>query len=490
MVEFDYKDYEKHIAQDFNTKDFDFVEEGLPLPIFYGELYNKAKSKHMDSDVETEFYMAKTKKNIETKEYIPEDNKITKNNPKFNFNEKSNLSTLSDIVKKIDERLDCFIKNKTKRICYLGIPSSDKRYYNIPQSIRKLPDNSIPLVRRVTKQPVHKQQGSERQEEYEELTLGLHLENCDWEEFDYILLLDDVTTRGSSFRMVNQYLIKNGIPQEKIVNYAFYKYQNVEEWKEVKRRAEEFKLDFKAFLPIDGVVWDFDETIVNSRERDTSMERRLKGTDRKVFSKRFFEDSCLYYMYDDLDKVFEFLSIKSIPYTIVSNNYKLTKILLKQRLLREKIFPFEKKNDIIFYHRKKNAEKYYSHSEWLIKTRRKEINRNKNLYHYYTKPDYCTIIDAIEKIKIISNGNRIIGIGNTKNDIIAYKAAGLETVLVTWGIHYRFGRDYGADHVFHNPKQLLDFLKSNTVGVYPSNDSDVNVSQVAEPQGDFDDLPF
>lgn len=118
------------------------------------------------------------------------------------------------------------------------------------------------------------------------------------------------------------------------------------------------------------------------------------------------------------------------------------------------------------------------------------INREKKLYHYYTKPDYCTIIDAIEKIKTISNGHRIIGIGNTKNDIIAYKAAGLETVLVTWGIHYRFGRDYGADHVFHNPKQLLDFLKSNTVGIYPSNDSDVNVSQVAEPQGDFDDLPF
>jgi hypothetical protein len=62
--------------------------------------------------------------------------------------------------------------------------------------------------------------------------------------------------------------------------------------------------------------------------------------------------------------------------------------------------------------------------------------------------------------------------------------------LVTWGIYYRFGHDYGADHVFHTPKQLLDFLEKNTVGIYSLNDFDDNVSLVAEPQDDFDDFPF
>ena len=103
------------------------------------------------------------------------------------------------------------------------------------------------------------------------------------------------------------------------------------------------------------------------------------------------------------------------------------------------------------------------------------------------KPSPETIKNGVGLTLDTIEPTRIIGIGNTKNDIIAYKAAGLETVLVTWGIHYRFGRDYGADHVFHNPRQLLDFLKENTSGIYSSKDCDNIISLVAEPQVNFDD---
>lgn len=481
----DFSNYERNISDNFDTN-YSFVEEGLPLPIFFGELYNREQD--MDFDVQKEFYLVKTKiqkNNVVKSEVNQSDGKF-----KFDFTNETEFNKLKQFIAKYQSKLRQFVKDPTKRICYIGIPSSESEIFNLPQCIAKKlnVDNKVPLVRIHSKQKTHVESTGKRQHTYQELTEGLRLENRDWGIYDYIVLIDDVTTSGSSFRMVDKFLISHGVPEDKIVNYAFYKYQAVEKWENIKALYQENLVNSKSKFSIDGVIWDFDETIINSRDRKVEVEQNLLNGEG--FNYNFFNTEVVYDMYNGLEDVFNILANKAIPYTVVSNRYRLMIKLFKQKLLREKIFPFEKKNDIIFYHRKKNAEKYYSHSEWLIKTRSKVINREKKLYHYYTKPDYCTIIDAIEKIKTISNGHRIIGIGNTKNDIIAYKAAGLETVLVTWGIHYRFGRDYGADHVFHNPKQLLDFLKSNTVGVYSSNNSDVHVSQVAEPQGDFDDLPF
>ena len=72
------------------------------------------------------------------------------------------------------------------------------------------------------------------------------------------------------------------------------------------------------------------------------------------------------------------------------------------------------------------------------------------------------ITKSIELLKERTNtpAKRIIGIGNTKNDIIAYKAAGIEAVLVTWGIKYYYN-DYGADYIFNTPAELLEFIKEN-----------------------------
>ena len=39
---FDFSNYERNISDNFDAN-YSFVEEGLPLPIFYGELYNRER---------------------------------------------------------------------------------------------------------------------------------------------------------------------------------------------------------------------------------------------------------------------------------------------------------------------------------------------------------------------------------------------------------------------------------------------------------------
>ena len=55
---FNFTKYERDISESFDVT-YPFVEEGLPLPIFYGELYNREQD--MDFDMQKEFYLVKTK---------------------------------------------------------------------------------------------------------------------------------------------------------------------------------------------------------------------------------------------------------------------------------------------------------------------------------------------------------------------------------------------------------------------------------------------
>ena len=167
------------------------------------------------------------------------------------------------------------------------------------------------------------------------------MENRDWGIYDHIVLIDDVTTSGSSFRMVDKFLISHGVPEDKIVNYAFYKYQAVEKWENIKALYQENLVNSKSKFSIDGVIWDFDETIINSRDRKVEVEQNLLNGEG--FNYNFFNTEVVYDMYNGLEDVFNILANKAIPYTVVSNRYRLMIKLFKQKLLREKIFPFEKK---------------------------------------------------------------------------------------------------------------------------------------------------
>ncbi|WP_373760821.1 HAD family hydrolase [Streptococcus ferus] len=475
--------YESTLIEYFNVQSFDFVEEGLPLPVFYGSLFNREQN--MPFEQQNDFYLVKTKITRDGN-WVSEVNR-SNGRDKFDFSCQSNIDKLNQRIEKLQSKLKFFLPSTPKNICFIGIPSSDADVCNLPQLIAKqMGGDDIKLIRTQSKPKTHLET-RKRQTSFEEITKGLEITACNrlwWEEFDFIVVIDDITTTGSSFRMVNKFLIREGVPKEKIVNYAFYKYQSVENWRDIQQKIEQ-RTTLNQNI-IDGVIWDFDETIVDSRERDTETENiifnkeRAKVTD--FFNWYFYNKNCMYPVYSNLSQVFCELVNFNIPYAVVSNRYSLMSILFKQKRLREQVFPEQEKGSIRYYRTKVNGKHIdYENSDWLIENKKKTSGTSR-----YTKPSPETILKAVEKIKDISKGKRIVAIGNTKNDIIAYKAAGLETILVTWGIKYRFGRTYGADHIFETPLELLKFLKQNVRNNYilpPQNNGFLGI--VAESEVDF-----
>lgn len=489
---FDNKIYEQELMKSFNISQFDFVEEGLPLPIFYGSLFNREQN--MEFEQQNNFYLVKTKYSIVDKILLAERNQ-SNGEQKFDFNNKFDLQKLENKFNEFEKRFREFVNLEYNKICYFGIPSSDCGVYNIPQILAMMmnPIQEIELIRTITKDKTHIENGK-RQILFDEITKGLELQGVAeswWEKFDFIVVIDDVTTTGSSFRMIDKYLINKGVPKEKIVNYSLYKHQKVEKWNSIIEKYESFE-NPRLNSQIDLIIWDFDETIVDSRKRNVEFESTVndkmklkKGNKYFKNGETFYRASPIYSIYPGLEEIFKFLANDGMIYEIISNRHYLMEKLFYQEKLRKKIFPKDEGDGWSYVSYKTNGE-YTNYEEccWLVPTFETKID-GYTIKHLKPSPE--TIEFGVGLTLGTIEPTRIIGIGNTKNDIIAYKAAGLETVLVTWGIHYRFGRDYGADYVFHDPRQLLDFLKKNTSGMYSSKDFDDIISLVAEPQVNFDD---
>ncbi|WP_086443995.1 HAD family hydrolase [Candidatus Enterococcus lemimoniae] len=78
------------------------------------------------------------------------------------------------------------------------------------------------------------------------------------------------------------------------------------------------------------------------------------------------------------------------------------------------------------------------------------------------KPSNYLIEVAIEKLKKLTNNNdklRIIGIGNSEYDIMAYNKSGIESVLVNWGNRSNCQNQFNADYVYAEVVELIKFLK-------------------------------
>ena len=88
---FDNKIYEQELMKSFNIAQFDFVEEGLPLPIFYGSLFNREQN--MEFEQQNNFYLVKTKYSIVDKTLLAERNQ-SNGEQKFDFNNKLDLQKL------------------------------------------------------------------------------------------------------------------------------------------------------------------------------------------------------------------------------------------------------------------------------------------------------------------------------------------------------------------------------------------------------------
>lgn len=450
------KTYEDPITKfKFNTQ-FDYVEEGVEIPIFYSETYTNDSTMSFNFIRGfDDFYLVKTKYNAINGSFISDS---TNNNTKcrFDFSNDEDKKCLDERILQLKNALKNFIPKSNLNICYLAIPTSKKfPIINIPQYICdkiKQTDQDVEFTRIEEKEASHL--GESRDSKFEDIVKGLELndnKNKNWfNEYDVILLIDDIVTTATSFREINRYLIdKIGVPKEKLVNFAFYKYQKVDNWEKIKKLSKE-----KTIIKdsnIDGIIWDFDQTIVDSRKRNKKFEDSIFDlVNRNIQEKCTLE----YDVYENLNDVFNYISDK-IPYCITSNRPNFVNKYLSFPKIHTNIFP-QRRIDLF----NKSFYYYYAEKDDISKFNCKLLVRKKGEECY--KPSSDLINKSIELLKEKTNtpAKRIIGIGNTKNDIIAYKAAGIEAVLVTWGIKYYYN-DYGADYVFKTPIELLEFIKEN-----------------------------
>lgn len=443
------------IKYGFNTSNFYFDEESVNFPIFYSKF----------SSEEDEFYLVKTKHSKDNVAIlISERDKLSGKNH-YNFEDKKrDYRQYKRRFRELKESLLNFVPKYGIRICFLSIPSSDANVENLPSVMasnlnRGVTD--ITLSRKSSKEARHISEDRRKsfweKGMYEEESQGLLIENSYdgwWNDFDVILVIDDVVTTGGSFTVINKFLMDAGVPEEKLVNFAFYKYLREEDFKAYKAGLVRF---YEKTGPIDGIIWDFDGTIVDSRNRKLENKIPSGKASSQEWAKFFQEAESIYPILDSLMNVFNYIS-RRFPYTIVSNSSKSRiKILLSQKSTCQKIFPSKEisnmKSDTYWDLKPINGGKF-SRFEANINN---VLSDNDKKY----KPNPNSINTAIEMIQIYSEGRRIIGIGNTRTDILAYKSAGLEAILVTWYTDFWYGDSYGADWVFHHPDDLLTFIKEN-----------------------------
>lgn len=251
------------------------------------------------------------------------------------------------------------------------------------------------------------------------------------EKYDVILVIDDILTTGNSFRAVGE-LLRGRRFRGFLVNFAFAKTvpadASLMNWTDcLARRAR--CIDDTLF---DAIVFDLDQTLIDDAVRDDEYEAALwqRSPDRS--------NACPYHIYPGIDD----LMAHKIPFAIVSNRPErelealFAEPSIANPILRDGqrgegwyetrnaalagkgVFSFPKDDDgdyVIKCYKPspKGVEKALS---WLSRRASKSITEIK-----------------------------AVGIGNTLEDLEAYRAAGIASALALWGIP-EYCRGYASDN--------------------------------------------
>ena len=264
---------------------------------------------------------------------------------------------------------------------------------------------------------------------------------------DIILVLDDILTTGTSFRAMDARLRASGFSGT-IVNYAFSRTlpaegvaycldhrsgsgANVVQTRRKKQAANG---------PVEALVLDLDQTLLDDPVRNMEFEERLPSPWRGA-------GGSPYSTYVGVPA----LTGIGIPFAIVSNRpTRQLEVLLGPDAIRGTLhlpagfplppnvfsFPMEERGSYTVRHYKPSPRGVSEAASYL---RREALGGRTNA--------------------------RIVGLGNTYEDIVAYSAAGLESALALWGVPASLKttarQSWGADHTFDSITAFVEWVKTS-----------------------------
>lgn len=214
---------------------------------------------------------------------------------------------------------------------------------------------------------------------------------------------------------------------------------------------------------IGGVVFDFDDTLVSDTPRNLEYEEHLHG-DGGWNASEGVAIPCPYVPYPG---VRDFMSL-GIPFAVVSNRpLRAVRSMVDDPVINDSIYPgrMAREGRTLEEWRSSGSRSYPLE---LLRGKGTAPNQYEDLFSYpskqvdgfdktvrFYKPCPQGVLQAVQHIRSTAGleaDARIVGVGNTLEDIIAYKAAGIESVLALWGVpdylREHAERRWGADYSF------------------------------------------
>ena len=449
--------------------------EGMPAPVFYRHFYPMGnKSGPYERALWQEFNYTQGLKN---------DKDVTgRLQLEFRNVYESDLRTLLDAV---------VSDSPNDRRGVVVIPPSSKGEINrVTELVRhvlyngpRLFSDLTPWVTRMkNKEKSHL--GGHRSYEMGYETIGID-QRAHLSQYSVLLVIDDVTTSGTSFRAMNDRLRNAGFTGA-FINFAFSRTIPSEGatccWEFARAgsemgRARKSRAEMNAGKPIDALVFDLDQTLLDDSLRDVEYENWLSS------SRRFGD--CHEAAYDTYDGVRELTSL-CIPYAIVSNRpERQIKELIWHDSVLDHLYPLclDPKLCLPSGMSGLRAPAYFNLNIHEVVSRgglgltssvlplnafsfpTEEVNGYPNRFY---KPSPRGINNALAYLRgeFLSEqaDSRIVGVGNTYEDMVAYGAAGIESVLALWGVpdalKEHAAKCWGADYVFETVEALIQWIKS------------------------------
>lgn len=438
LYEYNEEDIEEDIQQNeiltntkiLNTENL-YINPELPHPVMYYVHYVTGENLHYDDNTYKKYRFIKGLKYVDNLQYISMEDK-----EKYcGFLEE--FGNVPGYSKCIFHLIDKEYKGK---IILASIPSSKKDKISV---VNKIVDyvcskdnrfiNGNHYIKKLKNTETAHEKSGKRDWKTQIESLEIDTDILKYKNYP-ILVIDDVMTSGSSFTAIYKLLQAVNYGKDNIYFYSFGSTIKNENYINLNKN----KVEEKTHQDVKGIIFDLDQTLFNSNV--------LFDYDFKKQNDKDFVNDLIYqqqiYLYEKIEELMYFIQCQSnVKVAFVTNRGNGAKYMLNHF-----------KKDLYI-------EEQPGHN-FLLYFKDCVVQENGKDY-YKKKPDAYLINKAIEKMKLNVDIDRVVGVGNTLNDISAYNNALIESILVDWGNHQNIENDLGANHIFHEVRELKEFIMNN-----------------------------